>query len=206
MDKKFPYYQLTFRWSRRGQELMFSWPLSIPFAILHVDLWMPNKYTDNRGSMALINAMRNMSQFVVVVSIPDETSTTLANDFFQHILIKFGMCHLAVLDVDNSFAGALVAVCKSLKLNYDIFTKRNRKESVIEHFHRFLNKATTIFMEDWQSNEIFVYVGTSTRYTWNITPINGTNIIHSTVAIGRELRFPIDIYLSALPKLTQNNT
>ena len=32
--------QLTFRWRRRGQELMFSWPLSIPFIILHVDLWM----------------------------------------------------------------------------------------------------------------------------------------------------------------------
>ena len=30
--------QLTFRWRRRDQELMFSWPVSLPFAIIHVDL------------------------------------------------------------------------------------------------------------------------------------------------------------------------
>ena len=29
---------LIYRWRRRGQELMFSWPVSFPFAILHVDI------------------------------------------------------------------------------------------------------------------------------------------------------------------------
>ena len=41
---------------------------------------------------------------------------------------------------------------------------------------------------------------------WNIAPIDGTNILRSTFTIGRELRFEIDINLSALPQLTHNNT
>ena len=45
---------LTNRWRRRGQELMFSWPVSSPFDILHVDLWMPGHYTDPNGYMALM--------------------------------------------------------------------------------------------------------------------------------------------------------
>ena len=32
---------LTYKWRRRGQEVMFSWPISSFFAILHADLWLP---------------------------------------------------------------------------------------------------------------------------------------------------------------------
>ena len=203
--KECPHCQLTFRWRRRGQELMFSWPLSIPFAILHVDLWMPGKFTDSKGNTALMNAMCDMSQFVVVVPVPDESSATLADYFFQHVLMKFGLCHLVVLDDGNPFKGAFVAMCESLKLNYDILAKRNHKGLSVEHFHRFLNKAITIAMEDRQSNDVFVPAGIAAGYAWNSAPIDGTDILRSTVAIGREFRFPIDIDLSALPQLTQNN-
>ena len=48
--------------------------------------------------MALMNAMYDMSQFFVVVSLPDERSATLASYFMQPVLIKFGQCHLVVLD------------------------------------------------------------------------------------------------------------
>ena len=37
-----------------------------------------------------------MTQFVVVVPVSDETSTTLASPFMQHILLKIGMCYLVV--------------------------------------------------------------------------------------------------------------
>ena len=60
-------------------------------------------------------------------------------------------------------------------------------------------------MEDQQSNDVFVPAEIITGYVWNDAPIDGTAILHSTVAIGREFRFPIDIDLSTLPQLTQNN-
>ena len=36
--KQCPHYTLTYCWRRCGQELMFAWPVSFPFTILHVDL------------------------------------------------------------------------------------------------------------------------------------------------------------------------
>ena len=60
-------------------------------------------------------------------------------------------------------------------------------------------------MEDRQSNDVFVPDGTATRCGWNNALIDGTDILRSTVAIGREFKFPIDINLSAPPQLTQNH-
>ena len=72
------------------------------------------------------------------------------------------------------------------------------------YFHHFLNKSMTISAEGG-TNDIFIPVSISTRYDWNSAPIDGTNILRSIPVIGRELHFPIDINLNALPKLTQNN-
>ena len=184
---------------------MFSWPVSSPFAIIHVDLWMPGKYTDTNGNMALMNTMCDMSYFVVVVLVTNESSATLAENFFQHVLMKFGLCHLVIIDDGTPFKGDFVAMCIALDLNYDILAKRNHKGLTVEHFHRFLNKAVTIAMEDRQSNDVFVSVGIAAGYAWNRASIDGTDILRSTVATGREFRFPIDINLSPLPQLTQNN-
>ena len=92
--KEYSHYQLIFRWRCRGQELIFSWPLSIFFAIIHINLWMPGKYTNSKGNMALMNTMCDISQFVAVVPVPDESSATLTDHFFQHVLMKFGLCYL----------------------------------------------------------------------------------------------------------------
>ena len=62
---------------------MFSWPVSSPFAILHVDLWMRGHHKDPNGYMALMNTMCDMSQFVVVVPVHDESFATLAENFMK---------------------------------------------------------------------------------------------------------------------------
>ena len=68
--QQYPNCILTRRWHRRGQELMFSWPISSPFTIFHVDLWSPGHMADH--NIALMNTMCEMTQFVVVVPVPDE--------------------------------------------------------------------------------------------------------------------------------------
>ena len=95
---------------------------------------------------------------------------------------------------------------KGLDLNYDVLSKRSHKRLNVEHFHCFLNRAVTIAMEDRKSNDVFVPVGIAAGYAWNNAPIDGTHISRSTVAIGHEVWFQIDINLSAaLPQLIQNN-
>ena len=127
---------------------MFSWPVSSPFAILRVDLWIPGYYTDINNTMALMNDMCDMCQFVVVVPVPGETSATLASYFMQHALLKFGLCHLVVLDDGNHFNETFISMCEALNLNHNVLMKRNNKGLTVEHFHRFLNKSITIASEN----------------------------------------------------------
>ena len=84
---------------------MFLWPVSSLFAIIHADLWMLGHLKDRNSNVALINVMCNMAQFVVVVPVPNEVASTLAESFMQHVLLKFGICHLVILDDGSPFKG-----------------------------------------------------------------------------------------------------
>ena len=152
--------------------------------------------------MALMNAMRDMLQLFLLYQL---LINLLLPSLIQQVLMMFGLCHFIIIDYGTPFKCAFVAMCKNLDLNYDILAKRNDKELTVEHFHRFLNKVVAISMEDRESNDVFVMTWIAVWYMWNSAPINGTEILRSTIAIGREFRFPIDIKLSALPQLTQNN-
>ena len=76
---------LTYRWRRRGQEFIFSWPVSSPFPILYVNLWMIGRHTDNNGNIGIMKVICDVRQFVVVIPVPDEISATLASYFMQHV-------------------------------------------------------------------------------------------------------------------------
>ena len=52
---------------------------------------------------------------------------------------------------------------------------------------------------------IFFPAGTTVGYAWNSAPIDGTDIFRIIPTIGRELHFPLDINLSALPKFDHNS-
>ena len=127
---------LTCVWRRRGQEVMFSWPVSSPFAILHADLWMPCNFEDRNGNVVLMNIMCDMTQFVIVVPVPDEIASTLVENFMQHVFLKFGICHLIILDDGSPFKGVLSVMCKALRINYDIIAKRNRKGLLVNKFNK----------------------------------------------------------------------
>ena len=108
----------------------------------------------------------------------------------QHFLMKFGLCHLVVLDDGISFKGTITAMCEALSLNHGVLAKRNHKCLTVEHYHRFLNKSVTIIAEECDTNDIFVPIGITLCYTWNISPIDGADILRSIPAIGQELIFP----------------
>ena len=132
-----------------------------------------------------MNAMCDMSQSVAVVHITNEYSATLAQNCFQHMLMKFGLYHLVIMDDGTSLKFSIVSICKTLDLNYDARANRNHKGLTVEHFHHFLNKAVTVAMEDRQSNDIFVPAEITAEYKWHSASIDGTDILRNTIAIGR---------------------
>jgi len=69
-----------------------------------------------------------------------------------------------------------------------------------------LNKSVNIATEDRGTNDIFVPTRNAAGYAWNNAPVDGTDILRTIPAIGRELHFHLNINLNAASKLIQNNT
>ena len=148
--------------------------------------------------------MCNHTQFVVVVPVPGMTASVIAKYFMQEILLKFGIRHLVVMNDGTPFKGAFILACDALHLKYECVVKRDHKAVLVEKFHRFLNKVVTIAVEDRKTLVCFTEAGIVAGYAWNSAPIDGTDIFRSIPAIGRELRFSIDIPSTTLPQLTTN--
>ena len=140
-----------------------------------------------------MNVICDSTQFVIVVLVPNEIVATLAKYFMQHVLLKFDICYLIILDDGSPFKGIFTAMCKTLNTNFDILAKRNHKFLLVEKFYRFVN-SITIAAEDRRTNDVFIAVG----YVWNSLPIDGTDIPRSVPVIGQELRFSLDIDLITL--------
>ena len=64
---------------------------------------MSSHHTDSNGNMVLMNVVCDMIQFVVAFPVPDESFSTLSSHFMQFVLMKFGLCHLIVLDDGTPF-------------------------------------------------------------------------------------------------------
>ena len=66
-------------WQNRKSELYFSWPVTTPFYIMHIDLWMPGKLIDEDGNtLQLMNRMCGLTQFVIPILVNDAVSEMLA--------------------------------------------------------------------------------------------------------------------------------
>ena len=66
-----------------SKQLVHSWPLLTPFAVISVDIWSPSNITSPTGAKCLLNSMCHMSQFVVCLVISHANSAELARAFME---------------------------------------------------------------------------------------------------------------------------
>ena len=156
------------------------------------------------GKDYLFNAMRDIAQFVIIVPISGCTFAVITQHIMQDVLMKFGLCHLVVIDNGTLSKSVFTAMYDCLTINYEVVAKRNHKSVLVEIFYRFLNKSVTIASNDRDTVSIFAESGITTAYSWKNAPTDYTDNICSIPGIGRELRFPLDINLAPLPILSQN--
>ena len=186
----------------RNSELIFSRPLCCPFYIFHVNLWAPGDYDNYRGDSYLLNAMCDLSGFVILSAITDTTAANLARVFVQEMLLKVGFCRLIVVNDGSNFKGLFEEVCTKLSIKFHVAARGNHQAVGVEHSHHFLNKAMGIATQDRGTVDIWVEAAHTVAYAWNSSPIEGTNIIRSVVAVGGPFRFPFDLSLSPTPSPT----
>ena len=192
---------------RRGSELVYSWPTSSPFAILHVDIWQAGATPNCSGSSCILGAMCDLTGFTIIVDIDRLDSATLAEAFMKHVLLRIGFCLLIAPDAGTHFMSHFVDMCKTLKVACDPALKSNHQSASIERFFRFLNKAVKIAIQQRSGDtKISSESAHCATCAWNASAIDGTDIIRSVPAIGRPFRFPIDCELSELPPITTDDT
>jgi hypothetical protein len=185
---------------RKNSELLFSWPVSCPFYILHIDLWQPGSTTNELNDSSYILAgMCDLTGFVITTDTSEITSHNLSILFMKHFLLKIGLCGLVVVDAASSFLSVFESMCSILGIKFHAAARGNHKAVSVERFFRFLNKLLTIHSNDRATNQVFIETSECAAYAWNSSAIDGTDIIRSVAAVGREFKFPLDINLGSTP-------
>ena len=189
-------------WRSRMSELHFSWPITVPFWIMHVDLWSPGLHEDADGNKGyLMNSMCDITQFVVSSPTTDITAAHLAQLFMADVVLTFGMCSVVVIDDGSSFKGVFIQMCRTLDITHWVLSRGNHKGNSVEKYHRFLNKTQAISGNDRGTHDVYIQNAKTSQYAWNSAPIDDTDIVRSMAAIGRLFRFPLDVELSPSPLL-----
>lgn len=145
-----------------------------------------------------------MTQFVIVQPANRTESSYTARLFIEGVLLKFRLCIRVVIDERSGFCAIFEKMCKLLNIRFHMVSKRNHKAVGIKRFHKFLNHAQKIVTEECGTPSAFVESGMPAAYAWNASSIDGTDIVRSVPAIGRELRFPLDIHESTLLTIIDN--
>jgi hypothetical protein len=113
--------------TRDNKELVFSWPVTSPFFILHVDLWAPGPLTDYRGNTYLLACMCDLTCFVVQSAVTNITSHDLARVFYEEFLLKFGMCGMVIIDAGSNFLATFEAMmCNVLTIRFHAAAKESQ--------------------------------------------------------------------------------
>ena len=192
-------------WRNRKQELTFSWPITTPFWIIHADLWSPGHVEGPNGTFHVLNAMCDLTQFVVSVITDKVTAASLAEIFMERVILTYGMCAVVVVDDGSNFKAEFAKMCEILGIKLWPLARGNHKGNSVERYHRFLNKTQTIAGNSVGTHNVFHRNVSLSAYAWNSAPIDNTDIVRSLPAIGRELRFPMDTKLHQLPELSEDN-
>ena len=100
-------------WQIRQSEVYFAWPITVPFWIVHLDIWSSGLNINNKRRTGIpFNGMCDFTQFVTSTVIFDTTVTALAELFMTNIILTFGMCSVVVVDDGSSFKGNFIDMCK----------------------------------------------------------------------------------------------
>ena len=180
--------------SHEAQQQLQTFQADQPFDILTMDIWHPGKAaTTKKGNgthvVTCIDAMTGFAAATFVDALDSETITRAA---FVAFFTTHGLPRMVIIDSGSEFAGALQALCQGIGIPHYTVSKGNHKAIICERFHRYMNKVQKIHAADCETFQDFMFGTIFAVYAWNSAPVDGTNVVRSYAAIGREFPFPID--------------
>ena len=77
-------------WRNLKSKLYFSWPITTPFWIIHIDLWFSGQILYSTGNKRhLMNVMCGFTQLVVSTPTYNITADNIAKIFMEEIFLNF---------------------------------------------------------------------------------------------------------------------
>eukprot|EP00956_Cyclotella_meneghiniana_P037713 scaffold143282_cov76-Cyclotella_meneghiniana.AAC.4 len=201
MCAKCPACALANKTSRRASELVYGFPVTAPFSVLHADGFHAGKIANFEGDEMYLIVCCGMTSFGVMESVhkPDAKGFAAA---LMRVLLRFGLCHTLVIDKASAFFGVFRQVVYLLNLNCHVISSENHDAMLCERLNRFLVKGLKVMSNERQSVRISAEAILLALYAWNSAPIPGTDLPRSLVVTRRVFQFPIDFSTSKHLELT----
>jgi hypothetical protein len=177
--------------TRASLELLYSFPLSAPFMVVHADAWVPGKTESFDGFTGLMIVVDHMTGFAAIEPIKEMNSSLFARSVYV-ILLRYGLSHTVITGPDSKFKGQFKEAFATLKIHHHLSARGHHDAILVEQFNCFLNAGLRVFNNARESNRVFVEGAQTLTYAWNLCPVIGTDLSRSLLTVGREFHFPID--------------
>jgi hypothetical protein len=182
---KRPACALANRHRSRAKELVYGFPITAPFFVIHADGYSAGAGKNFDGESTYLITCCGMTGFAAVEPVKSADAAGFAAALMR-ILLRFGLCHTLVVDKASVFFSVFRQVVDLLRLNLHVLS------GVVERVNRFANKCLKVMTNERDSVRIASEALLLIIYAWNSAPIPGTDLPRSLVAVGRVFSFPID--------------
>ena len=115
---------------------------------MSIDTVGPFSLTEN-GNRYAVTMQCNLTKFVIIVHITDESSSTIAKAVVQNCILNFGPMKGIKTDQGREYNGVFDEVCKLLSINHVCATAYHPQTiGALERNHRCLNEYLRIFCNE----------------------------------------------------------
>lgn len=174
---------------RRKAPMEITTTVSRPFERCALDIVGPTDVT-NKGNKYILTFQDDLTKFVVAIPIPTQDAETVAREFVQNVVLKYGIPETILTDQGANFLSELFAnVCKLLQIR-KIQTTAFHPESngSLEREHKVLVEYLRHYIaEDQRDWDEWVAYAT---YLYNITTPRATGYSPFELLFGYRARIP----------------
>jgi hypothetical protein len=188
---KCPGCALSNRTHRPKSALVYSFPITSPMMVIHVDGYDAGAHSSFEGDKTYVVAVCGMTTFAVMEPVRSKDAKGFAAALMR-ILLRFGICHTIVLDKASTFRSVFEKVVELLQLNSHTISSENHNAMLVERVLRFVNKCLKILTNERDSVRIALEAILLSLYAWNSAPVIGTDMSRSLLVTGRAFSFPVD--------------
>ena len=175
-----------------------------PFERCALDIVGPTDVT-NKGNRYILTFQDDLTKFMAAIPIPTQDAETVAREFVQNIVLKYGIPEVILTDQGANFLSELFAnVCRLLQIT-KVQTTAFHPESNggLERGHRVIVEYLRHYIaEDQRDWDEWVAYAT---YVYNVTTHRSTGYSPFELLFGYRARIPSVLQAQPTPRYTYDN-